>query len=71
MEVRTVMCDLCDEMVHEPTSSPKRRLYYRVKINIFQSLNCGRTYEKTFDVCEKCLDKVEGLFNIDKGEYKV
>ena len=71
MEVRTVMCDLCDEMVHEPTSSHKKKSYHKVKINIFNSVNYGKTYEKTFDVCEKCLDKVEGLFNIDKGDYEV
>ena len=71
MQVRTVICDFCDERLHEPTSSPLKQNYHRVKISIFENINKGRSYEKTFDVCEKCLNKVEGFFNIDKGDYRV
>ena len=64
-----VYCDICKEQIDE--KQVERRENKTVKIAIFDSLTCSRTFEKTYDVCEECLDKLEKQFNITSKDYKV
>lgn len=69
MKEERVYCDICKKQINKKIV--KARENKHIKISIYGGLTNGRVFENSYDICDKCLDKLEKQLNITKGDYQV